>query len=566
MMIGVGLTLGTGRVGSRVVARIALLVVVAIAGAAFTRCDGAVPVDPPVDQPVDPPVDQPVDPPIDQPPDPPIDQPPDPPIDQPVPADGAKLSVEEIRVSDSNPVAGAAFELSVTVRNTGPGAAPATTLRFFRSADDVVTVADSPAGTVEVPALGVGRSAEGLVQLTAPANAGTYHYGACVDGVGATCSTAAQVEVLDVSGGPRAPRAPGVDLRVTFWVTDTDLAPDETLHLRARVHNDGTEPTPATTLRFMNDDGQIHAHRLKPLGASMSAYVVHVTTSVKRGFTELDYRACVDAVAGERATDNNCSPPVRITTSQPVGNSDLFIRSTRIAVSDDQPVYVNQPLVMTVTVGNRGIGASSWTTLRVYVSDDDTVPASTRTQVATREVRTVPAPTPGPGHVHSIRKQITVSLVAPRRGGTWYYLACVDAVATELDTTDNCGEPVKLVVNPGVPDLTIAVTGPTPSSAASPGDTVIIRLWIRNVGQEASGSTTVRIYRSADQTIDSTDLELGNATVRGISAGDGFIVPVDVIAHETPGTYYVGACVDAAPQEVNTANNCSSAVTIIVQA
>ena len=40
---------------------------------------------------------------------------------------------------------------------------------------------------------------------------------------------------------------------------------------------------------------------------------------------------------------------------------------------------------------------------------------------------------------------------------------------------------------------------------------------------------------------------------------------LDLIAHETPGTYYVGACVDAAPQEVNTANNCSSAVTIIVQ-
>ena len=115
---------------------------------------------------------------------------------------GSDLVVGSPSVSDDSPVTGAVFTLSVTVRNGGDGAAAATTLRYYRSADATITTSDTATGTDAVGALSASGTSAESIDLTAPLSAGTYYYGACVDAVADesdttnNCSTSAQVTVL----------------------------------------------------------------------------------------------------------------------------------------------------------------------------------------------------------------------------------------------------------------------------------------------------------------------------------------------------------------------------------
>ena len=73
------------------------------------------------------------------------------------------LVVTSASVSDSGPAAGARFTLSATARNAGGGAAPATMLRYYRSADATITTSDTHVGTVAIAGLAAAGSASGSV-------------------------------------------------------------------------------------------------------------------------------------------------------------------------------------------------------------------------------------------------------------------------------------------------------------------------------------------------------------------------------------------------------------------
>ena len=96
---------------------------------------------------------------------------------------------------------GESFTLSATVRNQGTVAAPATTLRFYRSSDSTITSSDVELGSASVRALAPNATTELDITLTAPTSEGTYYYGGCVDAVGNegrtdnNCSTAVEINV-----------------------------------------------------------------------------------------------------------------------------------------------------------------------------------------------------------------------------------------------------------------------------------------------------------------------------------------------------------------------------------
>jgi len=88
-----------------------------------------------------------------------------------------------------------------------------------------------------------------------------------------------------------------------------------------------------------------------------------------------------------------------------------------------------------VTVQNLGTESSTATTVRFYRSTDTTITTSDT------EEGTAPV---GPlGHLGGSAR--TILLTAPSTGGTYYYGACVDVVAGELDTTNNCSSNVTRV-------------------------------------------------------------------------------------------------------------------------
>ena len=118
------------------------------------------------------------------------------------------LEVGAPSVDDSSPATGASFTLSSTVRNTGDGESAATTLRYYRSTDATISASDTAVGTDAVAALAASGSSAESIDVTAPATAGAYYYGACVDTVTGesdtanNCSSSVQVDVVAASPQP----------------------------------------------------------------------------------------------------------------------------------------------------------------------------------------------------------------------------------------------------------------------------------------------------------------------------------------------------------------------------
>ena len=87
---------------------------------------------------------------------------------------------------------------------------------------------------------------------------------------------------------------------------------------------------------------------------------------------------------------------------------------------------------------------------------------------------------------------------------------------------------------------------------------------VLNQGAERAGATRVRLYRSVDQVIPQSDLEVVASPVPSLDAGAPGGQSISLGAPLTPGTYYYGGCVDGVSGESNTTNNCSAVVGVTV--
>ena len=471
-----------------------------------------------------------------------------------VPAPAPDLVVGSPTVSDNSPTAGASFTLSATVRNRGDGASGSTTLRYYRSTDASISSSDTEVGTDAVGGLSASGTSAESISLTAP-SAGTYYYGACVEAVtgesdtGNNCSFLVQVTVSPV---PTAP-----DLAVDApSVTNGNPTPGASFTLRATVRNRGSGASGSTTLRYYRStdasistsDTEVGTDAVGGLSASgTSAESISLTAPSAGTYY---YGACVAAVTGESDTGNNCSSSVTVTVSPVPTTPDLAVDAP--SVSDNSPV-AGASFTLRATVRNRGDGASGSTTLRYYRSTDATI-SSSDTEVGTDAVGGLSA---------SGTSAESISLTAPS-AGTYYYGACVAAVTGESDTGNNCSSSVTVTVSPvpTAPDLAVdapTVTNSNPTAGAS----FTLRATVRNRGDGASGSTTLRYYRSTDASISSSDTEVGTDAVGGLSASGTSAESISLTA-PSAGTYYYGACVDAVTGESDTGNNCSSSVTVTV--
>ena len=337
-------------------------------------------------------------------------------------------------VSDSSPVAGTSFTLSATVCNQGNEAAGSSTLHYYRSADSTISSSDTFVGTDSVSGLSAGASGAEFISLTAPATLRTYYYGACVDAVanesdtGNNCSDAVAVNVVGQS-----------DLVVNATtVSDSSPLAGASFTLSTRVLNQGNEAAGSSILRYYrsNDDAidtsdtSVGMDPVSGLGSSVSG-IQSISLTAPATVGTYYYGACVDAVANESDTTNNCSAGVGVTV---VGRPDLVVGTP--TVSDDS-LTAGATFTLRATVRNRGGGAAAATTLTYYHSTDDTISTS---DTVVRMGAVVPSLSAGASSAQS------TSVTAPSRARTYYYGACVDAVANESNTTNNCSAAVEVTV------------------------------------------------------------------------------------------------------------------------
>ena len=139
----------------------------------------------------------------------------------------------------------------------------------------------------------------------------------------------------------------------------------------------------------------------------------------------------------------------------------------------------------------------------------------------------------------------SVQLNAPSTAGTYYYGACVDAVADESDTSNNCSASVRVDVEaPTYPDLSVGSPAVSDSSLET-GGAFTLSATVSNQGDGVAPATTLRYYRSTDATITTSDIAVGTDPVGALSPAGTSAQSISLTAPSTAGTYYYGACVDA---------------------
>ena len=449
------------------------------------------------------------------------------------------------------------------VRNVGDGDAAATTLRYYRSTDATITSSDTEVGTDAVRALSAGGTSAESIDLTAPSMAGTYYYGACVDAVADessttnNCSVSVEVDVTE----PPPPSTP--DLVVALpSVSDSNPVANAEFTFSATVRNVGNGDAVSTTLRYYRStdatvttsDTEIGTDAVTALAAAGSSSESVTLTAPSMAGTYY-YGACVDVVVtGESDVTNNCSSSVRVDVTDtppppPPSTPDLEVGPP--SVNDNSP-ETGGTFTFSAMVRNVGDGDAAATTLRYYRSTDATI-TSSDTEVGTDAVRALSA---GGTSAESI------DLTAPSMAGTYYYGACVDAVADESDTTNNCSGSVAVTVEGPMPDL--VVLAPDARDSVETGEAFWLLATVTNQGDGQSAATTVRYLRSTDATITTSDTLEGTDAVRALVRPQGYGATIRLTAPSTAGTYYYGACVDAVPGESDTTNNCSVSVQVDV--
>ena len=474
------------------------------------------------------------------------------------------LAVGTPSVSDNSPAAGGSFTLSATVSNGGDGPSVATTLRYYQSTDGTISDSDTEVGTDAVGVLAASGTSDQSIGLTAPSDAGTYYYGACVDAVtgesnsGNNCSSGVQVTVSV------PPPTTSPDLAVgTPSVSDSSPAAGGSFTLSATVSNGGDGPSVATTLRYyQSTDGTISDSDTEVGTDAVGVLAASGTSDQSIGLTAPSdagtyyYGACVDAVTGESNSGNNCSSGVQVTVSvspppPPTTSPDLAVGTP--SVSDNSPA-AGGSFTLSATVSNGGNGPSVATTLRYYQSTDGTI-SDSDTEVGTDAVGVLAA---------SGTSDQSIGLTAPSDAGTYYYGACVDAVTGETNSGNNCsgGAKVTVSVSPppnNSPDLLVyaLVASRSPWADLTKPFNFTLNAGIRNDGNGPSATTTLRYYRSTDGTFSDNDTQVGTDDVDGLAADDTGSESIELVSQPSQGKYYI-ACVDAVTGESNTQNNCSS--------
>lgn len=251
-----------------------------------------------------------------------------------VDSDGPDLVVSSISVENAETEPGSNFDLHASVRNEGDEESDSTTLYVYRSEDASIDNEDTELESISVPAIEGGRVHRFSIQLTTPANAGTYYYGICIASVDGeidetnNCSTAVSVTVtnVEVTGMP--------DLVIESVTVDNDSSEiGGSFTFSAMVRNKGDAPSEGTTLRFYRSTNPTIASEDTQIGTDeVASLSVGAVANVSRGLTAPSnvgtfyFGACVDAVSDESNDRNNCSTGVRVEVVDDETGSDSFCR------------------------------------------------------------------------------------------------------------------------------------------------------------------------------------------------------------------------------------------------
>ena len=371
------------------------------------------------------------------------------------------LEIRDLDVSDDEVSPGETFTLEVEIRNNGPGESAATDIYFYYSKNrhrnlEELDEADDlrVSGQLRVPSIREGRRETLSHTVTAPTTPDSYYYGAFLpsnvhdtDYKGdlteeALRNNLAREDRVEVVSAP--------DFIVeSISVNKTRVDPGDTFTLRVTVLNQGIgEPKNRPTLvyyrssdaRITSSDSRVDADSVSTLDTDETRDERIVLTAPRTPGVYY-YGACVENVRNESDRNNNCSSGIAITVrtpSVPAEVPDLVVGTPTVGVNTLAP---GETFTLETSIENRGTGTTPSTTLKWYSSLNSNISVHD-TKVGSASVSSLNA-----GGSHTTQ----IDLVAPLAAGTYYYGVCIDSVANERETNNNCSASVVITVENRAP-------------------------------------------------------------------------------------------------------------------
>ena len=326
-----------------------------------------------------------------------------------------------------------------TIRNRGNATAAGITIRIYVSSNSTIATSDSEVGRFTIPGLPAGRSEILNVEIWLGSQAsGTFYFGVCADAVPGesnranNCSRSVRVTVGS-SGAP--------DLEfTTVSPTSVTGSAGDTVRADFTLRNRGNATAASTTIRIYQSsnstistsDSEIGRFTARSLAAGRSVTLdagVVLGSGASRTFY---FGLCADAVSGESNTANNCSRGVRVRVVGS-GAPDLEFRGispTTVVVTSGRSFQLRTTLV------NTGDARAAATEIRLFLSTNSTISTSDRQLGDPDDIPSLAAS-------DELAITYTVTLTG---SGSGYLGFCVDAVAGESDTTNNCSPSARLTL------------------------------------------------------------------------------------------------------------------------
>jgi subtilase family serine protease len=477
---------------------------------------------------------------------------------------GPDLTESSLVNPPASVAAGGLFTVTDTTVNQGSTVSPATTTRYYLSADALKDASDKLlTGARAVGPLQVGASVGGPLSIGIPVGTtpGNYLLLACCDDTNAAAETS---ETNNCRAGTTPMQVTVPDLVITlvgepppFTISGDALTVSET------VSNIGTSGAAGSTTQYYfsvdsqrsADDVPLTGSRAVPAIASgaSSAGTANVLPPTTLAAGSYYLIACADnlGVVSEGDETNNCRSSLTATT--------LRVRDlTESAVSNPPAgLPAGSSFTVTDTALNRGGAAAAGSTTRYYLAVDRVKTLSSLLLTGSRPVPSLAAGASSAGSA-------TVGIPAGARAGAFFLLACADDIGAipEVDETNNCAASSSTITVQVMDLRASAVSDPPATTVAGNGNfTFPITDTVVNQGQVTAGSSTTRYYLSRDTLKDGADVRLSaTRAVPSLPPGASSTGTVTANANSaaTEGFYFVLACADDTDSVVegDETNNC----------
>ncbi|MBK0399921.1 hypothetical protein H0I76_12035 [Limibaculum sp. M0105] len=461
---------------------------------------------------------------------------------------GPDLAAASLAVSSVTWSTGDVIDFDWLVANIGDLAAASTTAGIYLSTDaevttdDILLVLDPASGT-----LGPGADAAMSASFAVDAGlaAGTYYLAAIADpgdalAEGDETNNATQPVQITVA------HTPAPDLVVTAsTLTDTSWADGDGYQIRFTVTNQGDAASGVFLNRvYVSEDEVLDAGDLA-LSASSGSLAAGDSQEfiANRGVVGLvapgDYYLLVSTDDNGGVAESNEANNVT-TISQftvlPLDPPNLQIDQSTLRDTewtDGTTPFINW------RVENTGNTAVPATTTALYLSTDATLDASDLL-LDTRSLQSLSG-----GQYYYQYADFTVP--SGLASGSYYVFATADAggVLAESDEADN----VRMLGQVTIADpANLSVSGVVADDSDwAAGETVTISWSLDNDGGATAGASTTSVYLTADGTVGSGAILLGQVAASSVSTGGSAtqVLVIDTPAGVAPGSYQIAVVSDA---------------------